>query len=65
MERAGLIATCVATYCEPATPVAVYVNGTKFTGDPATIPLSDLDEIAVVVGTPPAQIPNTADWNQI
>jgi hypothetical protein len=57
--------TCVATYCEPATPVAVYVNGAKFTGDPRTIPLSNLEEIAVVVGTPPAQIPNTADWNQI
>ena len=43
----------------------VYVNGTKFAGDPRTIPLSNLKEIAIVVGTPPAQIPNTADWNQI
>jgi len=60
-----LSATCVATYCAPATPVAVYVNGTKFTGDPGTIPLSNLEEVAVVVGTPPAQIPNSADWNQI
>jgi hypothetical protein len=60
-----LSATCVSTYCAPATPVSVYVDGTKFTGDPTTIPLSNLEEIAVVIGTPPAQIPNTADWNQI
>jgi hypothetical protein len=60
-----LSATCFGTSCAPATPVAIYVNGTKFTGDPTTIPLSDHKEIAAVVGTPPAQIPNTADWNQI
>jgi hypothetical protein len=56
---------CVATYCKPAKAIAVYVNGTQFTGDPRTIPLSNLKEIAVVIGTPPAQIPSTADWNQI
>jgi len=60
-----LDANCVATYCKPAKAVAVYVNGTAFTGDPRTIPLSNLKEIAVVIGTPPAQIPSTADWNQI
>jgi len=60
-----LDANCFATYCKPAQAVAVYVNGTKFAGDPTTIPLSDHKEIAVVAGTPPAQIPNTADWNQI
>ncbi len=60
-----LTATCFATYCAPAKAVAIYVNGTKFSGDPTTIPLSDHKEIAVVVGTPPAQIPDTADWNQI
>ena len=37
----------------------VYVNGTEFTGDPTTIPLSNNKEIAVVVGTPPASIPAT------
>ena len=55
-----LDANCFATYCKPAKSVAVYVDGTKFTGDPGTIPLSDRKEIAIVVGTPPAQIPNTA-----
>jgi hypothetical protein len=53
-------ANCFATYCNPAKSVAVYVNGNKFTGDPRTIPLSDRKEIAIVVGTPPDQIPNTA-----
>jgi hypothetical protein len=60
-----LSTTCVSTYCAPATAVAVYVNGAKFAGDPTTIPLSNLEEVAVVIGTPPAHIPNTADWNQI
>ena len=39
----------------------VYVNGAPFTGDPTTIPLSNNKEIAVVVGTPPASIPATAN----
>jgi hypothetical protein len=50
---------CFATYCKPAKSVIVYVDGQKFTGDPTTIPLSDRKEIAIVVGTPPGQIPNT------
>ncbi|HEY5170779.1 MAG TPA: hypothetical protein VIK54_03530 [Acidimicrobiia bacterium] len=60
-----LDANCFASYCKPDTAVAVYVNGTRFAGDPRTITLVDRTEIAVVVGTPPAQIPNTADWTQI
>ena len=55
-----LDANCFATYCKPAKSVAVYVDGRKFTGDPRAIPLSDRKEIAIVVGNPPAQIPNTA-----
>jgi hypothetical protein len=60
-----LTPTCVDTYCEPKTPIAVYVNGTKYSGDPTKIPLSNFKEIAVVIGSPPDQIPNTADWDQI
>jgi hypothetical protein len=55
-----LDANCFATYCKPAKPVAIYVDGNPFTGDPRTIPLSDRKEIAIIIGTPPAQIPNTA-----
>jgi hypothetical protein len=60
-----LTPTCVATYCGPKTPVVLYVDGAKFTGDPRTIPLSNLRQITVVIGTPPAQIPNTAAWDQL
>ena len=52
-----LTATCVGTYCKPATPIAIYVDGKPFTGDPQGIDLSDRLEIAIVIGTPPATIP--------
>jgi hypothetical protein len=60
-----LTPTCVDTYCEPEKTIAVYVNGTKSTGDPRTIALSNFKEIAVVIGSPPDQIPNSANWDQI
>jgi hypothetical protein len=60
-----LTPTCVDTHCEPDTTIAVYVNGTKYSGDPTKIPLSNRKEIAVVIGSPPDQIPNTANWDQI
>ena len=51
--------TCVGTYCAPATPIKWYVNGKAFTGNPGTIDLSNLIEIAVVIGSPgPATIPS-------
>ena len=52
-----LSATCVGTYCSPAKPIEIGVNGEKFTGDPTTIPLSNFKEIAIVIGTPPSEIP--------
>jgi hypothetical protein len=52
-----LDANCVGGYCKPDTSVLIYVNGKKFTGDPTTIELADRTEIAIVIGTPPAQIP--------
>jgi hypothetical protein len=52
---------CVDTYCRPATPIAIYENGKLSTGDPRTIALSNFKEIAVVIGTPPAKIPQS--WN--
>ena len=53
-----LSASCVAQYCEPATPVAIYLNGKRHTGDPSTIPLTDREEIAVVAGVAPPHIPS-------
>jgi hypothetical protein len=54
--------TCVGEYCSPE-PLAFYVNGEPFAGDPRTIELTDRKEIAIVIGTPPAQIPKTADFS--
>lgn len=52
--------SCVDKYCDPK-PVAFYVNGKPLEGDPRAIELTDGKEIAVVIGTPPAEIPKTAD----
>jgi len=52
----------VGGYCKPDTSVLIYVDGKKFTGDPTTIELSDKKEIAIVIGTPPAQIPKKAPF---
>jgi hypothetical protein len=57
--------TQVGTYKAPQTPIAFYVKGKQYTGDPAAIPLSDLQEIAIVIGTPPAQIPSSFDLSLI
>ena len=57
--------SCVNTYCTPKTKIAIYVNGKAYADKPTTIPLTNLEEIAIVIGTPPAQIPATADWSQI
>jgi hypothetical protein len=52
-----LTSDCVGGYCKPAVPVKIYVNGKVESGDPTQIELSDLREIAIVIGTPPATIP--------
>jgi hypothetical protein len=54
-----LDASCVDEYCSPNTPVAVYVNGQAQSGNPADVVLGDLQEIAIVIGTPPAIIPDS------
>lgn len=51
---------CVGTECG-SKPVAFYVNGKPYAGDPKAIKLTDQKEIAVAIGTPPAKIPRTAD----
>ena len=49
---------CVGGYCKPAAPIAIYVDGERFSEDPREIELSDLKEIAIVIGTPPDSIPS-------
>jgi hypothetical protein len=54
---------CVGKYCPPATPIAVYVNGQRYSGNLADIPLTDRKEIAVVIGSAPKQVPGSfPDW---
>jgi hypothetical protein len=53
--------TCVGGYCRPATTIKAYVDG-KATSTPLpTILLKKGEEIALVIGLPPAQIPSS--WN--
>jgi hypothetical protein len=54
--------SCVGEFCSPK-PIAFYVNGEAYTGDPSAIELTDQKEIAIVIGTPPLQIPSTADFS--
>lgn len=54
--------TCVGERCAP-TPIAVYIGGERYEGDPRTIELTDQKVIVIVVGTPPAVIPSTADFS--
>jgi hypothetical protein len=48
---------CVGGYCRPADSVLVFVDGKRFDGDPRTIELTDRKEIAIVIGSPPSQVP--------
>jgi hypothetical protein len=50
---------CVGGYCKPMAPITIYVDGTPDTGDPRQIKLEDRREIAIVIGSPPAEIPSS------
>jgi hypothetical protein len=56
--------SCVGEYCVPERAIAVYVDGKAYQRDPRGIELTDMREIAVVIGTPPAEIPSTGDFSQ-
>lgn len=58
----ALTDSCVGEFCSPMA-IAFYVNGEAYTGDPSAIELTDQKEIAIVIGTPPPQIPSTADFS--
>jgi hypothetical protein len=53
-----LDASCVGEFCAPDSPIGFYVDGKSFDGDPRENELSDLREIAIVIGTPPDEIPS-------
>jgi hypothetical protein len=54
--------SCLEEHCNPD-GIAFYVNGKPYRQDPRAIELTDRKEIAIVIGTPPAQIPKTADFS--
>lgn len=54
--------TCVGEHCAP-TPIAVYICGAPYQGDPRQIELTDQKVIVIAVGTPPAMIPSTFDFS--
>ena len=49
---------CVGGYCSPDASIQVFVDGETFSGNPADIELADQLEIAIVIGTPPEEIPS-------
>lgn len=51
--------TCVGGYCKPQAHIVIFVNGQPFVGDPREIELSNLKEIAIVIGSPPSSIPSS------
>jgi hypothetical protein len=54
--------SCVGKYCSPE-PVAFYIDGKPYTKDPRAIELTDRMQIAIVIGTPPPRIPETANFS--
>ena len=54
---------CIGGYCaKSGSPLKFYVNGTKYTGNPDTLPLRKHDEIAVVYGKRPKKIPRSFNF---
>jgi hypothetical protein len=49
---------CVGGYCAPEKAHKVFVAGKEYAGDSAGIVLTDHEEIALVIGTPPSTIPS-------
>lgn len=50
---------CVAGQCPPATPISVYINGSRVQTPPDKVAITAHAEIVVVVGNPPASIPSS------
>lgn len=50
---------CLGEFCKADTPIAVYLDGDKYEGNPAEIELASHLEIAIVIGTAPSTIPDS------
>ena len=55
--------SCVGGFCAPRAPIAFFIGGRRFKGDPRTIGLADGREIAIIIGSPPAHIPAEGDFS--
>jgi hypothetical protein len=55
----ALSAECVGGYCAPDASIQIFVDGKVFSGDPAGIQLTDQLAIAIVIGSPPGEVPST------
>jgi hypothetical protein len=54
---------CIGGLCaKPGTPLRFYVNGRIFRGNPVKLVLQQHQEIAIVYGTPPSQIPSSYNF---
>jgi len=56
--------TCVGGYCKPDAAIAVYLDGSKYTMDVRDLPLANHEEIAIVIGSPPAGIPSEYSFGE-
>ena len=50
---------CVGEFCKADAPIAIYLDGDKYEGNPAEIELTSHLEIAIVIGTAPRAIPDS------
>jgi hypothetical protein len=60
-----LDANCVGGYCGPEAVIHVFVDGHAYAGNPAEIQLVDHREIAIVIGSPPDQVPSDSDFDHV
>ena len=54
--------SCVGEFCKSDTSIAVYLDGKKTDGNPAEVKLKSHLEIAIIIGKPPALVPNSWDF---
>lgn len=54
-----LDAKCIADLCDPNNGLKMWVNGKRYNGNPADLQLKSHQEIALVLGNPPAKIPDS------
>ena len=53
---------CIGEFCKSDTTIAIYLGGKKYDGNPAEIELKSHLEIAIVIGKPPAVIPESWEF---